>query len=166
MKPLAIIVAIANGNAMGMNGALPWHVPEDLKHFRELTTGHAIIMGRRTFESIGKPLPKRLNIVVSRTMAPRESVHVVKSLDEAITFAEAHAEFAEPPFVVGGAALYAEALPRATELHLTEIRRDVAADTFFPKFDREAWREVGREPLSSSSDVTFLTLCRPSPKKD
>jgi dihydrofolate reductase len=111
LPPLALIVAVARDGIIGRDGALPWHLPEDLRHFKRLTRGHAIVMGRRTFESIGRPLPERRNLVVSRTLAaPPPGVELFPSLDAAL----AAARTTDPePFVIGGAALYAEALPRA-----------------------------------------------------
>jgi dihydrofolate reductase len=116
-------------------------------------------MGRRTFESIGRALPERRNLVVSRTLASAPpGVEVFASLDAALDAARA----TDPePFVIGGAALYAEALPRATTLHLTEVDRDVSGDVRFPPFDRAAFRVVDRRAAETAPDVTFLTLARP-----
>jgi dihydrofolate reductase len=161
LPPLALIVAVARDGIIGRDGALPWHLPEDLRHFKRLTRGHAIVMGRRTFESIGRPLPERRNLVVSRTLAaPPPGVELFPSLDAAL----AAARTTDPePFVIGGAALYAEALPRATTLHLTEIDRDVSGDVRFPPFDRAAFRVVDRRPAESAPDVVFVTLARKDP---
>lgn len=162
MAGLGLIVAIGPGGVIGRGGDLPWHVPEDLAHFRRVTTGHAIIMGRKTHESIGRPLPKRRNIVVSRQSGLRlEGCDVAGSLDEAIRLAH---EGGDPePLVIGGARLYAEALPRATRLYITEIDRDVPeGDTFFPELDRGRFREVERRP-GRSEGVTFVTLERRDP---
>jgi dihydrofolate reductase len=158
LPPLALIVAVARDGIIGRDGGLPWHLPEDLRHFKRLTRGHAIVMGRRTFESIGRPLPERRNLVVSRTLtAPPPGVELFASLDAAL----AAARTTDPePFVIGGAALYAEALPRATTLHLTEIDRDVSGDVRFPLFDRAAFRVADRRPAESAADVFFATLVR------
>jgi dihydrofolate reductase len=156
--PLSLIVAIARGGVIGRQGALPWHLPEDLRHFRSLTTGHAIVMGRRTFLSIGRALPNRRNLVVSRTLegAP-EGVELFPSLTAAL----AAARLTDPePFVIGGAALYAEALPLATTIHLTEVDRDVEGDVRFPSFDRSLFEEVERRPAASERDVCFVTMSR------
>lgn len=160
LPPLALIVAVARDGIIGRDGALPWHLPEDLRHFKRLTRGHAIVMGRRTFESIGRPLPERRNLVVSRTLvAPPPGVELFPSLDAAL----AAARTTDPePFVIGGAALYAEALPRATTLHLTEVDRDVSGDVRFPAFDRAAFRLVDRRAAESAPDVFFVTLVRDS----
>jgi dihydrofolate reductase len=130
---LQVIAAVAANGVIGRGGQLPWHLPDDLKHFKQLTLNHAVIMGRRTFESIGRPLPQRRSIVVSSSLAPPSQVEVVRTLDEAIRLAENDA------FVIGGAMLYAEALARAQVLHLTELGDAVEGDTFFPSFDRSQW---------------------------
>ena len=147
-RKLALIVAMGRGRVIGRDGGLPWRIPEDLRHFKETTWGHTILMGRRTFESIGRPLPGRRSIVLSRTpeFAP-EGVEVARGLDEALERAWAEDEM---PFVVGGGAVYAEALPRATHLYLTEVDQAAKGDTFFPEFDEaawvERWRREGRTP--------------------
>jgi dihydrofolate reductase len=124
-----MIVAVARNGVIGKAGDLPWHISEDLKHFKQCTSGHAIIMGRKTHESIGRRLPQRRNIVVTRGGAPFAGCETAGSLDEAIALART----TDPcPFVIGGASLYLEALPIATELHLTTIDQDVEGDAFFP----------------------------------
>ena len=116
---IAMIVAMANKRVIGNDGGLPWHISEDLKHFRKTTTGHAIIMGRKTYESIGKPLPKRRNIVVTRQQgAAFEGCEVAHSLTEAIELAR---QTDDLPFIIGGASLFKEALPDTTMLFLTDI---------------------------------------------
>lgn len=121
---------------------MPWRLPEDLKRFRRLTLGHAVIMGRRTFESIGFPLSGRNNIVISRSRDwSRTGCTVVHTLESALAAAGASRE----AFVIGGAQIYALALPHARSLHMTEIERDFEGDAFFPEFDRSLWREVSRE---------------------
>ena len=131
---------------------MPWHLPEDLKRFKQITLGHAVIMGRKTFDSIvtvsGRPLAGRNNIVITRS---REWTHpgcrVVNSLEAAL------AAVREPQnaFVIGGAEIYALALPIATRLHITEIGLDFEGDTLFPEFDRSRWREVSRERVAPGS---------------
>ena len=128
---ISLLVAVARNGVIGAAGGMPWHLPEDLKRFKRLTTGHAIVMGRRTFESIGKPLPGRRNLVVSTTLSSSPGVEVFPSLEDAIHAARA----TDPlPFVIGGARLYREALPRATDLHVTWVDAPPVerADTFFP----------------------------------
>jgi dihydrofolate reductase len=143
LAPLALIAAVARNGVIGKDGALPWHVSEDLKHFKKTTDGHVIIMGRKTHDSIGRPLPKRRNIVVTRQTGARfpgcEAAH---SLDEAIALARTTDDC---PFIIGGASLYKEALPLATELHLTTIDEDVAGDTYFPE-DLSEFVEVESRP--------------------
>ena len=138
---LELIVAMAANRVIGRGGQLPWHLPDDLKHFKQLTLGHPIIMGRKTYESIGKPLPGRRNIVVSRTwdQRPHPAVAVAGSLDDAIALA---AVSPPPAFIIGGAALYAAAMPRLEVMHVTELDDAVEGDTFFPPFDQSAWRVI------------------------
>ena len=157
MQPLALIVAMSKNGTIGLGGALPWHVPEDLKHFKRITTGHAILMGRKTHESIGRPLPNRRNLVVSRTPGlVIEGCEVAASLEEAIRLARA----SDPePIVIGGAELYRAALPLATRLYVTEIARDIDGDVKFPDFDPSLWRETDRR-AGEAADVTFVTLER------
>jgi dihydrofolate reductase len=155
--PLTIIVAVADNGVIGLGGKLPWKIPEDLRFFKSATMGHAIIMGRRTWDEVGRPLPGRRNIVISRTPGlTLEGAEVAPSLDDALALARrTDAE----PFVIGGAAIYAAALPRATKILLTEVHRDVDGDTRFPPFDRTAWRETARRK-GESEGVEFVTLER------
>jgi dihydrofolate reductase len=142
MTALALIAAVARNGVIGDGNTLPWRLPADLRHFRALTTGHAVIMGRRTWESIGRALPDRQNIVVTRQPAyVADGALVQASLDDALRAATLPA----PVYCIGGGELYALALPRAATLHLTEIDREFAGDTRFPDFDRAAWRETARE---------------------
>ncbi len=139
---IAIIAAVARNGVIGHRNRMPWHLPDDLKRFRRLTLGQAVIMGRRTFESIGKPLAGRNNIVVTRSPDwTRPGCHAVHSLEAAL--AAVHER--EDAFVIGGAEIYALALPVARRLYMTEIDRDFEGDAFFPEFDRSRWREVSRE---------------------
>jgi len=133
---LRLVVARARGGAIGLAGRLPWHLPEDLRHFKATTLGHPIVMGRRTFESIGRPLPGRRTLVVtSDPHWAHPGCERVGSLDEAL----GRCAGAPEVFVVGGARLYAEALARADRLIVTEIDAEVAADTWFPAFDAADW---------------------------
>lgn len=135
----SLIVARARNGAIGLANAMPWHLPADLAHFKRTTLGHPVIMGRRTWESIGRALPGRKNIVVSRTPGFRaEGAQVVGSLEEAWRAAEG----AEEAFVIGGAHLYAEALPEADRIYLTDVMAEVEGDTFFPRLDPRDWRET------------------------
>jgi dihydrofolate reductase len=155
VKPLALIVGFAKNRGIGLRGAIPWHVAEDLKRFKALTMGHAIIMGRKTHESIGRVLPGRRNIVVTRGSATLAGCERASSLDEALKLVADDAL----PFIIGGAQLYAEALPKVTQLFLTQLDRDVEADTFFPELNAGEWRELKRE-AGTSPGVTFVDLER------
>ena len=158
MKTLGIIAAVAQNGVIGVDGDLPWRLPEDLKHFKRTTSGHPIIMGRKTYESIGRPLPKRHNIVITRNPdfeAP--GCTVVHSLDAALEVAWAEDD---EVWVIGGAGLYAAALPRATRLELTEVHRSVPGDTFFPEFDRTQFVERARR---AGDGVSFVTWERTPP---
>ena len=155
---LSLIVAVARNGVIGRDGALPWHVSEDLQHFKRLTTGHAIVMGRRTFVSIGRALPNRRNLVVSRTLTEVPmGIEVFPSLPAALRAARTTDD---APFVIGGAALYAEALPLATTIYLTEIARDVDGDVRFPPIDPAVFVEAERHAAKSDPDVSFVTLVR------
>jgi dihydrofolate reductase len=149
---LYLIAAVAKNGVIGAHGKLPWHLPEDLTHFKKLTLGHPILMGRRTWESLGKPLPGRENIVISRKPgfgAPGASV--ASSLEAAIALCAG-----EPvAFVIGGAELYAAALPLADGLVLTEIDRDYEGDTRFPEWDRKSWRATQKETHTSADGMRF-----------
>ena len=139
---LSLIVAMAANRTIGLNNTLPWRIPEDLKRFKALTMGHHLIMGRKTFDSIGKPLPGRTTVVVSRDRNLKlEGCAVVNSLPEAI------ASCAHDPqiFVVGGADIYAQTMDLADTLYITEIQKDVMGDAAFPEFDKSEWQEVSRE---------------------
>jgi dihydrofolate reductase len=159
--PLALIVAVARNGVIGREGGLPWHIPEDLKHFKNTTLGHAIIMGRRTHDSIGRPLPKRRNIVVTRRPGLElPGCERAESLDEAIALART----TDPcPFIIGGASLYAEALPMVTELHVTRVDDDVEGDVHFPD-DLSAFEEV-ESRRGETPGVTFSLLRRKPPNR-
>lgn len=149
---VVLVAAVAANGVIGGNGTLPWHLPEDLKHFKALTLGHPVIMGRKTWESLGKPLPGRENIVITRSPgfeAPGASV--ASSLDAALALC-----LGEPVvFVIGGGELYGAALPIADRLVLTEIQREFAGDVRFPRFDRTAWRETQRRPQTGADGLRF-----------
>ena len=142
MPEIAIIVAMAQNRTIGINNTLPWRIPEDLKHFKALTMGHHMIMGRKTFDSIGKPLPGRTTVVVTRERELKIGGCVMAhSLEEAI----AACANDEKIFVVGGADIYAQALPLADMLYITEIQQAVEGDAHFPEFNRDEWQEMSRE---------------------
>ena len=157
--PLTLIVATDRARGIGIENRLPWRLPEDLVHFKRTTIGHPIIMGRKTFESIGRPLPGRRNIVVSRNPAwQHEGVECVASVDAAIAVAPA-----TEAFVIGGAQIYAETLARATRLIVTEIDRVFDCDAFFPAIDPNLWRESARQAYYSEHNecaYAFVTYQR------
>src|SRR6266404_7668465 len=149
---VALIAAVARNGIIGAGNRLPWHLSEDLNRFRTLTSGHTVIMGRKTWESIGKALPNRQNIVVSRQLGLRlDGVSAAHSLDEALAMAVRP----DPVFVIGGEALYRSALPLAVLLYLTEIERDFVGDARFPPFERAEWREIAREAREPASGEGF-----------
>lgn len=147
-----LVAALARNSVIGASGKLPWHLPEDLKHFKKLTLGHPVIMGRRTWDSLGKPLPGRENIVISRkTGFEAPGASVAASVEAAIALCAG-----EPAaFVIGGAEIYAAALPLADGLVLTEIDRDYEGDTRFPDWDRKCWRATQKETHTSAEGVRF-----------
>lgn len=147
-----VVAAVSRNGVIGANGKLPWHLPEDLKHFRKLTLGHPVIMGRRTWDSLGNALPGRENIVVTRSAnrdTPGASVAV--SVEAAVALCAG-----EPiAFVIGGAEIYAAALPLASGLVLTEIHQDYEGDARFPAWDPQAWKETQREAHTAANGVRF-----------
>jgi dihydrofolate reductase len=139
---VSIIVAIAQNGTIGDKNSLLWHIKEDMRFFRTTTSGHAVIMGRKTFESLGsRPLPKRTNIVITRQDVMFEGALTAHSLEEAIRMADGDEEI----FVIGGAQIYAEALKVADRLYITRVEHDYEGDTSFPEFDLSAWRLVAEE---------------------
>ena len=145
---ISLVWAMAQNRVIGRNNNLPWYLPEDLKYFKRITLGKPVIMGRKTFESIGKPLPGRTNIVATRNADfSAEGVKIVNSLEAARTLCESIAEIdgVDEAMVIGGAEIYAQALPIAERLYLTQVHAEVEGDTFFPEFDQKAWQEIGRE---------------------
>ncbi len=139
---ISIISAMASNRAIGIRNTLPWQLPEDLKHFKALTMGHHIVMGRKTYDSIGKPLPGRDTVIVTRNADYAvPGCLAVNSLDTALTVSHGDAEV----FFVGGAELYRQALPIAHRIYLTEIQRVFDGDAFFPEFDKSQWNETARD---------------------
>ncbi len=155
---VSLVAALARGGVIGRDGTIPWHLPEDLAHFREVTIGHPVVMGRRTWDSLPdrfRPLPGRRNVVVTRTPGWREEgAESAGSLEEALRLLEG----APDVFVIGGAQLYAAALPLADELLLTEIDAEIAGDTFFPRFDHAVFPEVEREPRIAADGTSFAFI--------
>ena len=152
---VSLIAAMAENRVIGVNNELPWRLPADLKHFRALTTGHHVIMGRRNYESIGKPLPDRTNIVVTRNPDYRApGCFVAHSLEQALARAQEDPEI----FVIGGAEIYRQAFARADRLYLTLVRANIDGDTYFPSFDERQWREIGREPHGSDEKNPYAYM--------
>ncbi len=138
---LSIIVAIAANGVIGNNNELLWHITEDMRYFRKVTSGHSVIMGRKTYDSIGRPLPKRQNIVITRQDIAIDGCTVVHSLDEALALLPADSE----SFIIGGAEIYALALPHADRLYITQVEDLYQGDTHFPEWDHNAWQLISSE---------------------
>jgi dihydrofolate reductase len=156
---LTLVVAFDKHRGIGIRNALPWRLPEDLAHFKRVTTGHPIIMGRKTFDSIGRPLPNRRNIVITRNPAWRhDGVEAVASLPEAIALVKG-----ERGFIIGGAQVFAEAMDVADQVIATEIDHAFECDTFFPPLAAGQWREIARELHHSDAggfDFSFVTYTK------
>ncbi len=133
----ALIVAIAKNNVIGNNGKLPWKIKEDLRLFKQTTLDSVVIMGRKTFESIGRPLPKRINIVLSSTMQSRDDVIVVKSINKAFQIAQT---YKKNIFVIGGSKVYEESIPFVNAIYISHIKEKYKGDTYFPKIDWSEWQ--------------------------
>ena len=158
---ISIIVAIAQNGTIGDKNALLWHIKEDMRFFRTTTSGHPVIMGRKTFESLGsKPLPKRKNIVITRSDVEFEGAFVAHSLEEAIAMVDDDAEV----FIMGGAQIYAQALDIADRMYITRVERDYEGDTSFPEVDYSKWKLVTEERYERGEDYdspfSFLTYDR------
>ena len=150
---LAIIAALDHRRAIGKDGKLPWHIPEDLKRFKRLTTGHAVLMGRRTWESLGRPLPGRRNVVLSSSPVP--GIESYASIEESLRALAS----AERVFVIGGGNVYAQLIDRADELYLTLVDRNVEADAFFPPYEHllgTVFREAARERHPEFEFVVYV----------
>ncbi|MDQ2913430.1 MAG: dihydrofolate reductase [Chloroflexota bacterium] len=161
MSRIAFVVARDRRGVIGKDGRLPWRLPDDMKHVRELTVGKPLIMGRRTFDSIGKPLPDRTSIVLTRDPAFRcDGCLVARTPDEALALAGDAAEV----IVFGGAGVFKDFLPRADRIYMTEVDTDATGDTYFPRLDSKEWREVSRTPHPADSRhpfaFSFVTLER------
>lgn len=154
------IVAIGENNAIGKNNQLLWHMPADLKHFKDITSGKSIIMGRKTFDSVGKPLPKRRNIVVTRQDIAIPGCEVVKSVEEGLELCKGEKEV----FIGGGAEIYKLAMHLTDRIYLTIIHKNFDADTFFPEIDYKVWKETEREDHAPDDKnpyaYSFITLER------
>ncbi len=158
---LSLVVAMDKNRVIGIDGGLPWHLSSDLKYFRDITMGKPIIMGRKTHESIGRPLPGRRNIVVTRNKSfEAEGCDVVTSLDAALEL------IADEPeaMMIGGASLYLDTLPVADQLYMTEVHAEVQGDTWFPEIDPEQWQELSRTSFLANEkndhDYSFVVYER------
>lgn len=155
---LSIVCALAQNRVIGRDNKLPWRLPADLAYFKKLTLGHPVIMGRKTFASIGRPLPQRTNIVVTGQRSWNATgVTVVNSLDEALDAAAqaAQALGVHEMMLIGGASLYEQALPLVHRLYLTEVQAEIAGDAFFPEWNRSQWVERSRQSYSADGENTF-----------
>jgi dihydrofolate reductase len=156
---VSIIVAMDRQGGIGKENRLPWRLSADLKRFKELTMGHYLILGRKTFESIGKPLPGRTMIVVSRDRQYRAAACLTAhSVEDALDLAASAGE--SEAFIGGGAEIYRAALPMVDRIYLTEVEAEVGADTFFPEFDRSSWRETRTETQPADEKNQFATVFR------
>lgn len=155
---ISLIVAVSSNQIIGKNNQLIWHLPADLKHFKQLTTGHTVFMGRKTYDSIGKPLPNRRNVVISRSVTQIEGCEVAASLEDALKLSSEEKEV----FMIGGAEIYRQALPLANRIYLTHVHQDFDGDTFFPEIDAETWQETEREDFlpdeKNKLSYSFITL--------
>lgn len=146
---LSLIVAVAKNGIIGTGGTMPWHITEDFRHFKEVTLGHSVIMGRKTYESIGRPLPRRRNIVITRNAELRiEGCEMATSLEGALTMCEGEEEV----FVIGGGEIYRQAMPLADKLYITHVGVRAEGDTRFPDIDPAVWHEVRREEFARGSE--------------
>lgn len=157
---VSIIVAMSRNGIIGRDNAIPWNIPADMDRFRQLTLGHVVIMGRKTFESIGRPLPRRRNIVVSRQADyAAQGAAVAASLPEALLLAGGQDEI----FICGGGEIYEQALPFAGKIYLTLIDCEIAGDTGFPSIPRDDFVEISRERIAETPPADFMVLERTAP---
>ncbi len=149
---LSLLVAASENNVIGKDNALPWHLPDDLKRFKALTRGKTVIMGRKTYESIGHPLPDRRNIVISRQLesAP-EGTELAHSINDAVDLVKSEAEV----FVIGGADIYAQLLPLGKKIYMTRVHATIEGDAFFPEINLKEWKEISNEEHSKDEKHAF-----------
>ena len=158
---LSIVVAISENNVIGKNNKLLWHIPEDMKRFKELTTGHTIIMGRKTFESLGKVLPDRRHIILTRDLGyvvNNENVEVVNDIEQLDRYIDRN----EENFIIGGAIIYNQLLKKADKIYMTKIHKVFEGDAYFPKLSEVEWGEVEREQGAEKEpyEYEFITYIR------
>jgi dihydrofolate reductase len=157
---ITIVVAIAQNHAIGKNNQLLWNLPKDLKHFKDITTGHTVIMGRKTYDSVGKPLPKRRNIIITRQDIAIEGCEVVPSIEDALALCADEEEV----FIVGGAEIYRQSMHLTNRIYLTIVKKDFEADSFFPPIDDKEWKTIEKEDFEPDEKnplpFSFITLER------
>lgn len=157
---VSIVVAIADNHAIGKDNKLLWHLPKDLKHFKEITTGGTVIMGRKTYDSVGRPLPNRRNIIVTRQSITIEGCEVVNSVEAALALCANDAEV----FIVGGAEIYRQAMHLTDRIYLTIVHDNFEADTYFPEIEENIWKETERQDHEADEKnafaYSFITLER------
>lgn len=150
---LSAILAMSENRVIGKNNQLPWHLPADLKHFKTITTGHSILMGRKTYESIGRPLPNRTNIIITRNAALQiPGCVVVTSIDDALNYAKKENK---EIFIIGGAEVYTQLLPVTDRIYLTLVHGQFAGDAFFPELNKEEWKEVDRVDHNADANNAY-----------
>ncbi|MEO6852252.1 MAG: dihydrofolate reductase [Mucilaginibacter sp.] len=156
-----IVVAIGENNAIGKDNQLLWYLPADLKHFKDITSGHTVIMGRKTFDSVGKPLPRRRNIIVTRQKITIDGCEVVNSVEDALALCAGEEEV----FIIGGAEIYKLSMHLTDRIYLTIVHQKFDADTYFPEINYEEWKETAREDHQPDEKnklpYSFITLERP-----
>ncbi|MDF1764623.1 MAG: type 3 dihydrofolate reductase [Oleibacter sp.] len=164
---LSLMVALAENRVIGRDNQLPWHLPNDLKYFKQTTLGKPVIMGRKTYESIGKPLPGRTNIIITRqTDFHAEGIKVVNTVEQAQALASSVCliDGQKEAMIIGGAEIYGLTLPHCDRLYLTEVHSEVEGDAFFPEFDKDRWQEVSRQDFSADDtnpyDYSFVVYER------
>ena len=157
---VTIVVAISENNAIGKNNQLLWYLPADLKHFKNITTGHTVIMGRKTYDSVGKPLPNRRNIIITRQDITIEGCEVVKSIEDALALSTGEEEV----FIVGGAEIYKQSIHLTNRIYLTIVHQKFDADSFFPEINYDEWQQTEREDHQPDEKnklpYSFITLER------
>ncbi len=154
---ISLIAAMTNSRVIGKDNKLLWSIPEDMQNFRKLTTGNVVIMGRKTFESIGKPLPNRHNIVISRNAKRIEGVEMAQSVDEALKMGKKHHK---DIFIIGGQQIYEQFLPLADTMHLSMVKKEVEGDAFFPTFDENEWNVADKKEFPEFEFRVYRRLRR------
>jgi len=149
---IILIAGMTESRVIGKNNQLPWDISEDLQNFKNLTSGKTILMGRKTFDSIGRPLPKRNNIVLSRSMLSQEGIIVCKTIEKGIAKAR---EFGSELFIIGGSTIYQQALPFANKMYLSYIKQEYQGDTYFPNFNQEDWEIKERKDFAEFEFVIY-----------